>query len=416
MSTLAGVIGSDVTRTPIAFATAFATAAGVGMIGGSPTPFAPRLFAIGSGLLTASDDDLGDPRGARDRVAVEPQIEHSAAVRIGQVVLPQRHAEPLDHAALDLARVLHGVDEAADVVARHDLPHRYLAGIEVHLDIRDLHPERADRDPVGVRAPKPPAGDREVVHPSGELGDRQPALGRARDKQAPVLEPHVVRRGLEHRRRRIQQMPAGVLGGHPDGGPARRDRLAAGGEGAVGKRRVAEVEDHPLDGEREDLRGDLREGGFRPGADLLRADPDLRAAVGVQPQLRVRGRRAGAAPHLARHAEAAPLAVPGDRPGRGGGAPVPARGLGREFVRLAQKLARVAAALHLIRLRVVLEAQGERVHLERVGERLHGAVERDRALDVPRRPERRRRPRVGEHVVDLGRGCSGTGTVPSSGR
>src|SRR5207245_11170605 len=43
-------------RTPIALAMAFAIAAGVGMIGGSPTPLTPRLFATGSGMFTASAD------------------------------------------------------------------------------------------------------------------------------------------------------------------------------------------------------------------------------------------------------------------------------------------------------------------------------------------------------------------------
>src|SRR4029077_8671555 len=43
------VIGAVRTRTPIAFATALPTAAGSGMIGGSPRPFAPMLFAFASG-------------------------------------------------------------------------------------------------------------------------------------------------------------------------------------------------------------------------------------------------------------------------------------------------------------------------------------------------------------------------------
>jgi hypothetical protein len=43
------VIGAVRTRTPVAFATAFAIAAGSGMIGGSPSPFAPMLFAFVSG-------------------------------------------------------------------------------------------------------------------------------------------------------------------------------------------------------------------------------------------------------------------------------------------------------------------------------------------------------------------------------
>src|SRR5712692_4367779 len=50
--TRARVSGECRTRAPLAFATAFAMAAAVGMIGGSPRPFAPRLFARRSGLPT----------------------------------------------------------------------------------------------------------------------------------------------------------------------------------------------------------------------------------------------------------------------------------------------------------------------------------------------------------------------------
>src|SRR6185503_5289429 len=60
-STRAGVIGTWRRRTPIAFA----TAAAVGMIGGSPSPFAPRLFARRSGrsvkrtTISGTSSDVG---------------------------------------------------------------------------------------------------------------------------------------------------------------------------------------------------------------------------------------------------------------------------------------------------------------------------------------------------------------------
>src|SRR5207237_1882949 len=51
-STRARVSGACRTRAPVAFATAFAMAAAVGMIGGSPRAFAHRLFALRSGRST----------------------------------------------------------------------------------------------------------------------------------------------------------------------------------------------------------------------------------------------------------------------------------------------------------------------------------------------------------------------------
>src|SRR5207247_10813003 len=50
--TRARVSGACRTRAPVAFATAFAIAAAVGMIGGSPRPLTPRLFARRSGRST----------------------------------------------------------------------------------------------------------------------------------------------------------------------------------------------------------------------------------------------------------------------------------------------------------------------------------------------------------------------------
>src|SRR5205823_1453279 len=51
-STRARVSGACRTRAPVAFATAFAIAAAVGMIGGSPRPLTPRLLALRSGRPT----------------------------------------------------------------------------------------------------------------------------------------------------------------------------------------------------------------------------------------------------------------------------------------------------------------------------------------------------------------------------
>ena len=49
---LVGSMGVSVTRTPVAWAMALATAAAVGMVAGSPIPFAPTvLHSVSSGSM-----------------------------------------------------------------------------------------------------------------------------------------------------------------------------------------------------------------------------------------------------------------------------------------------------------------------------------------------------------------------------
>ena len=58
-------------RSPSAAATAFATAAAVGMIGGSPSPFTPIVERCGSGSSSELDDDLGRVGHRQELVVLE---------------------------------------------------------------------------------------------------------------------------------------------------------------------------------------------------------------------------------------------------------------------------------------------------------------------------------------------------------
>ena len=57
----------------MAFATAFATAAAVGMIGGSPSPFAPRLLALRSGRSVKRTTISGYPTLQENAVEQDAQ-------------------------------------------------------------------------------------------------------------------------------------------------------------------------------------------------------------------------------------------------------------------------------------------------------------------------------------------------------
>ena len=81
-STRAGVSGTAAARRPVACANAFAIAAAVGTIGGSPSPFAPRLGRFSSGTVDEVDDDLGRVGDGRHLVVVEVPVDGCAGRRV----------------------------------------------------------------------------------------------------------------------------------------------------------------------------------------------------------------------------------------------------------------------------------------------------------------------------------------------
>jgi len=86
--------------------------------------------------------DLGDVVRGRDAVLREAPRD------AGDELLGQREPDAHDHGALHLAARAHRVQDAADVVRRHDAPHAHRAGAHVHVHLGHL----ARRGIGGVRA------------------------------------------------------------------------------------------------------------------------------------------------------------------------------------------------------------------------------------------------------------------------
>ncbi len=90
------------TRVPITFAIAFATAPAVGTHGGSPTPFEPFGPAFGVSVSIQSIVDLGRVRGG-DELVVE-QVRVALAPELVELrALGERLADAHHDAAVDLA-------------------------------------------------------------------------------------------------------------------------------------------------------------------------------------------------------------------------------------------------------------------------------------------------------------------------
>ena len=150
-STRSRVRGSAAARRPVACANAFAIAAAVGTIGGSPSPLAPTFGRFASGDVREVDHDLGHVGDRRDLVVVEVRVDRNARRRVDDELLRERERHPLQDAALDLARGGERVDDPPDVVDGDDPLDAHLAEAGIDRDLRDLAAERVDDEAVRVR-------------------------------------------------------------------------------------------------------------------------------------------------------------------------------------------------------------------------------------------------------------------------
>src|SRR5437867_3418006 len=112
-------------------------------------------------------------------------------------------------------------------------------------------------------------------------------------------------------------------------------------------------------------------------------------------------RTPAAAPKLCPHAESAP-AMRRRAAGPTGPPALPADLSRPDPIALEEVLVGVALRAHRVLRRAgVLPAQRERVNAHPLGELVDRGLERERALDIPRRAERRQRARVGDDLVRL---------------
>jgi hypothetical protein len=135
------------------------------------------------------------------------------------------------------------------------------------------------------------------------LRNRDTAAGHAADEHLAVLELEVVRRGLQVLGGQLEQLPPRVAGGHGHGRAAAVDRLAAGGDRRLRRRRaVAQPDLEPFYGDAKGLGSNDRER-RRRAADIRRSDLQVEAAVGLDPAVRA-GRFGGADPGPGGHPHA----------------------------------------------------------------------------------------------------------------
>ena len=191
--------------------TALAAAAVLAIAPASPTPLTPSGLT-GDGVTVSSSSRVGQPRRPRQRV-----VEHRARLELAVVAvdraLPERLADALGDAAVELAVDDHRVDLLADVVDRDIADEVDLAGLLVDLDDRDVRPERprAVRGVVvgglveirlhAVRQAEPEV-DRER-----DLLDGLDLVGRALDRVVRAVDLDVLDVGLEH----VGGVAAGLL-------------------------------------------------------------------------------------------------------------------------------------------------------------------------------------------------------------
>ena len=177
----------------------------------------------GDGLVEL---EVRQSRGLRQRVVHHRAGQQLAVVAVDRA-LPERLADALGDAAVELAVHDQRVDLVADVVDR-DVAHEVdLAGLLVDLDGRDVGAERpraVRRVVVGrlveVRLHALGRVERQVER-EGDLLDRLLAVGRALDAVLGAVDLDVVGRRLEHVGGVAPGLVADLVGrldrgGHPD--------------------------------------------------------------------------------------------------------------------------------------------------------------------------------------------------------
>ncbi len=396
-----GVIGSSCTSAPVASRIAFAIAAAVGTIGGSPRPFEPRLVRCSSGLSTNSHTISGTSAivGIRyeSSVVVSTRPVSGSSRRSSESVWPIPWMIP---PSTWLARA-ERVDDPADVVHRGDPLHAHLAGLDVDGDLGHLHAEREHAHPGRVRAARALAEDlrasehaEQLLERDGEIavrGDDRPVA----DVEHALLEVVALRRDLDDLALRVG---GGGTHGRADRRQASTSRPRASRTGRGRSRRARPRRGRA--GRRAPRRRSAPSRCRVPVPMSCIAVTTAIAAVGADARPRVRRRAAAAEPDLARHPDAVLPRSVGARAHLVPAVPV----LLRELVARREVLRGVRRAV--VRVRVVASPQLERVEVELRGELVDQALEPERPLDEAGRAERLHRRRVdlravadGAHVV-----------------
>ena len=209
------VIGTERTSAPVASRIAFAIAAAVGMIGGSPRPFEPRFVRWASGSSTNSQTISGTSAIVGSLYASSVCVSTVPGGRVEQPLLRQRVPDRLDDPALDLAARVQRVDDPADVVDRGDALDAHLARLDVDRDLRDLDAEGEHAHAGRVRPASARAEDLRVLEqpeqvlarPGAAVGADDPAALQRERLAAPCSSAARRARGSCRARRRPPSEP-----------------------------------------------------------------------------------------------------------------------------------------------------------------------------------------------------------------
>src|SRR5579862_1578075 len=114
-------------------------------------PLRSEVREMRVGLVDELADDLGHVGDRRHPIALERRCQHPPGLRIEEPVLRERVPDPLDDAALDLARGTERIDDPTDVMNRRDALDDDLARLDIDRDLDDVDAEGEDAHAGRVR-------------------------------------------------------------------------------------------------------------------------------------------------------------------------------------------------------------------------------------------------------------------------
>ncbi|MGY4503057.1 hypothetical protein ACVWYH_007014 [Bradyrhizobium sp. GM24.11] len=207
-----------------------------------------------------------------------------AALGIDQHLLVERRTEGLGYATLDLAAALHGIGDDARVCRLYAPENLDLTGAGVHGDAKTLHVEAdGSRRSLGiaVRHERTTRLAREL----GELGKRHSPHAADDEFTLERASPGVAKPSVGGGRLQLgRKLYRGGLR-RLAGNERARAAIGAGIMAAMGRVGLAQAD--PVDGGRENRRGDLPVHGAGAVAELGGADGEIEAAIVVERDHRV---------------------------------------------------------------------------------------------------------------------------------
>ncbi len=186
---------------------ALITVGGAPMVPDSPMPLTPSGLVL-HGTSSSVALDVRHRVGARHAVVHEAAGQQLPGLAVVDLVLDQRLADALHHAAVDLAAHDHRIEHAAEIVDHEVAVDHDLAGLRIDLELADMRAVRMARRRWRCSC-RSPRGRRRTSRSAGPSARRTPWRRRRagspcrcrRRGYVPVLELDVGGVRLHHARR-----------------------------------------------------------------------------------------------------------------------------------------------------------------------------------------------------------------------